>query len=120
MAAERWSKPQWTNLRGGCNSQKRKWVKSVLRTHSRTRLPKSPRNKDTANEELSTVTEYLTKLNDMCDAETERARQHSLPPSPEANIVHNFAMLKQSLESSDRLRTMEKITYHQESQHEPY
>ena len=30
----------------------------------------SPKNKDTANEELSTVTEYLTKLNDMCAVET--------------------------------------------------
>ena len=27
-----------------------------------------PRNRDTANEVLSTVTEYLTQLNDMCDA----------------------------------------------------
>ena len=31
----------------------------------------SPRNRDTANEELSTMTEYLTKLNDMCTVETE-------------------------------------------------
>ena len=30
-----------------------------------------PRNRDTVNEELSTVTEYLTKLNDMCAVETE-------------------------------------------------
>ena len=34
-------------------------------------LPTSPRNRDTANEELSTMTEYLTKLNDMCAVETE-------------------------------------------------
>ena len=34
-------------------------------------LPTSPRNRDTANEERSTVTEYLTKLNDMCAVETE-------------------------------------------------
>ena len=33
-------------------------------------MPTSPRNRDIANEELSTVTEYLTKWNDMC-AETE-------------------------------------------------
>ena len=31
----------------------------------------SPRNRDTANEELSSVTEYLTKLNNMCAVETE-------------------------------------------------
>ena len=35
------------------------------------RLPTSPRNRDTANEEVSSVTEYLTKLNDMCAVETE-------------------------------------------------
>ena len=34
-------------------------------------LPTSSRNRDTANEELSTVTQYLTKLNDMCAVETE-------------------------------------------------
>ena len=34
-------------------------------------LPTSPKNRDTANEELSTVTEYLTNLNDMCAVETE-------------------------------------------------
>ena len=43
----------------------------VLRSHSRTRLPTSSRIRDTANEELSTVTEDLTKLNDMCAVETE-------------------------------------------------
>ena len=31
----------------------------------------SPRIRDTASEELSTMTEYLTKLNDMCAVETE-------------------------------------------------
>ena len=31
----------------------------------------SPRNRDTANEELSTMTEYLTELNDNCAVETE-------------------------------------------------
>ena len=35
------------------------------------RLPTSPRNTDTANEELSTVTEYFTMLNDKCAVETE-------------------------------------------------
>ena len=34
-------------------------------------LPTSPRNRDTANQELSTVTEHLSKLNDMCAVETE-------------------------------------------------
>ena len=34
-------------------------------------LPTFPRNRDTANEDLSTVTEYFTKLNDMCAVETE-------------------------------------------------
>ena len=32
-------------------------------------LPTSPRNRDTVNEELSTMTECLTKLNDMCAVE---------------------------------------------------
>ena len=30
----------------------------------------SPKNRDTTNEELSTVTEYFTMLNDMCAVET--------------------------------------------------
>ena len=47
------------------------WWRSVLRSHNRTRLPTPAKNRDTANEELSTVTEYLTKLNDMCAVETE-------------------------------------------------
>ena len=38
------------------------------------------RNRDTANEELSTLTEYLTKLSDMCAVETQfddsRHREH--------------------------------------------
>ena len=34
-------------------------------------LPTFPRNMDTANEKLSIVTEYFTKLNDMCAVETE-------------------------------------------------
>ena len=34
-------------------------------------MPTSPRNWDTANEELSTVTEDLAKWNDMCAVETE-------------------------------------------------
>ena len=33
-------------------------------------LPTSPKNRDTLNEELSTVTKYLTKLNNMCAVET--------------------------------------------------
>ena len=43
-------------------------------------LPTSPRNRDTANGELSTMTEYLTKLNDMCAVDDTRNPEHCAQP----------------------------------------
>ena len=87
-------------------------------------LPTSRRNRDTANEELSTVTEYLTKLNDMRAVETglddTRYPEHCAQPRTgrkldgmqvfvggKLKIKGNMmlAMLTLSSESADPLRT---------------
>ena len=66
------------------------------------------RNRDTANEELSTVTEYLTKLNDVCAVETElddTRMQAFMSGKLRIKETMMLAMLTLSSESADPLRT---------------
>ena len=99
----------------------------------------SPRNRDTANEELSTMTEYLTKLNDMCAVETEVDDichpEHCAQPWARESWMEcklswveslkikgnmMLAMLTWSSESADTLGTTQMIPCHQESQCETH
>ena len=94
-------------------------------------MPTSPRNRDIANEELSTMTEYLTKWNDMCAVETElydtRHPEHCAHSWTRESLESSksmakmmFAMLTLSSESADPLFTTQMVLCHQESQREPH